>query len=53
MRIRIGDKDITVEGAQTYVLTYHLANVMNPFTDHAEFFYNVFKDDSVPKDASR
>ena len=24
------------------VLKYHLANVMNPFPDHAEFFYNVF-----------
>ena len=23
---------------------------MNPFPDHAEFFYNVFLGDSVPKD---
>jgi len=49
-QIRIGDPDVTVSGTQTYVVTYHLANVMNPFPDHAEFFYNVFRGDSVPKD---
>ncbi|HEU4331088.1 MAG TPA: DUF2207 domain-containing protein [Lapillicoccus sp.] len=50
-QIRIGNPDVTVSGTQTYVLTYHLANVMNPFPDHAEFFYNVFRGDSIPKDA--
>ena len=49
-QIRVGDPDVTVSGSQTYVLKYHLANVMNPFPDHAEFFYNVFLGDSVPKD---
>ena len=49
-QIRVGDPDVTVSGTQTYVLTYHLANVMNAFPDHAEFFYNVFLGDSVPKD---
>ena len=49
-QIRVGDPDVTVSGTQSYVLTYHLANVMNPFPDHAEFFYNVFLGDSVPKD---
>jgi hypothetical protein len=49
-QIRVGDPDITVSGTESYVLTYHLANVMNPFPDHAEFFYNVFLEDSVPKD---
>ena len=49
-RIRIGDADKTVDGTQQYVLTYHLAHVMNAFSDHVELFYNVFKDDSVPKD---
>ncbi|MEO8827548.1 DUF2207 domain-containing protein [Lapillicoccus sp.] len=49
-QVKIGDAKQTVDGTQTYVLTYHLANVMNPFTDHAEFFYNVFKSDSIPKD---
>jgi uncharacterized membrane protein YgcG len=49
-QIRVGDPDVTVSGSQTYVLTYRLANVMNAFPDHAEFFYNVFLGDSVPKD---
>ncbi|HEY6742535.1 MAG TPA: DUF2207 domain-containing protein [Lapillicoccus sp.] len=49
-QIRIGNPDVTVSGTQTYVLTYHLANVMNPFTDRAEFFYNVFREDAIPKD---
>ena len=49
-QIRIGDPDITVSGSETYVVKYHLANVMNPFPDHAEFYYNVFLDDAIPKD---
>lgn len=49
-QIRIGDPNVTVSGTQSYVVKYHLANVMNPFPDHAEFFYNVFLQDSVPKD---
>ena len=49
-QIRIGDPDVTVSGSETYVLTYHLANVMNPFPDHAEFYYNVFLGDAIPKD---
>ncbi|HWI34152.1 MAG TPA: DUF2207 domain-containing protein, partial [Lapillicoccus sp.] len=49
-QIRIGDPNVTVSGTQSYVVKYHLANVMNPFPDHAEFFYNVFLGDSVPKD---
>jgi uncharacterized membrane protein YgcG len=51
-QIRIGDPNRFVEGSgQTYVLKYHLANVMNPFPDHAEFFYNVFTADAIPKDS--
>ncbi len=49
-QIKIGDAQKTVNGPQTYVITYRLANVMNPFPDHAEFFGNIFKDDAVPKD---
>ena len=49
-QIKIGDANQTVSGTQAYVLTYHLANIMNPFTDHAEFYYNIFKGDSIPKD---
>ncbi|MEO3938382.1 DUF2207 domain-containing protein [Dermatophilaceae bacterium Soc4.6] len=57
-RIRIGDPDTLVDGPQTYVIGYHLANVMNAFGDtgsgaHVELFYNVFKDDPVPKDRLR
>ena len=49
-QIKIGDANRTVDGPQTYVISYHLSHVMNPFTDHAEFFENIFKDDTVPKD---
>ena len=49
-QIRIGDANRTISGPQTYVITYHLANIMNPFPDHAEFFFNVFTADPVPKD---
>ncbi len=51
--IRIGSAKTTVSGTQTYVVRYHLANVLNPFTDSqtAEFYYNVFKDDQIPKNA--
>jgi len=49
-QIKIGDAKKTVNSPQTYVITYHLANVMNPFPDHAEFFGNIFTDDAVPKD---
>ena len=52
-QIRIGDPNVTVSGTQSYVVKYHLANVMNPFPDHAEFAYNVFLGDSVPKDKVR
>ena len=51
--IRIGSPSVAVSGTQTYIVRYHLANVLNPFTDTqtAEFYYNVIKDDTVPKDA--
>ena len=50
--IKIGSAKVDVSGTQTYVLNYHLANVMNPFTDTqtAEFYYNVFTSDSIAKD---
>lgn len=49
-RIQIGDADKKVSGTQTYVIKYHLSHVMNAVDGNAEFFYNVFKDDAVPKD---
>ena len=61
--IRIGDAKTYVDGyAQTYVLNYHLANIVNPIdaggrlaaasngAATAELFYNVFKSDPIPKD---
>ena len=50
--IRVGSPSVTVSGTQTYIVRYHLANVLNPFTDSqtAEFYYNVINDDTVPKD---
>ena len=49
--LRVGDPNRTVSGTQTYVLNYRLAKVANAFPDTqtAEFYYNVFKDDQVPK----
>ncbi len=50
--IKIGSAKVEVSGTQSYVLKYHLANVMNPFTDTqtAEFYYNIFTSDSIAKD---
>jgi hypothetical protein len=39
-RIRVGDPDRTVRGTQRYLLSYHLDNVVNGFSDHAEFYWN-------------
>ena len=49
--IKIGSANRTVSGTQTYVVKYHLANVVNPFTDTqtAEFYYNVFSGDAIAK----
>ncbi len=49
--IKIGSAKETVRGTQTYIVTYHLANVVNPFTDSqtAEFYYNVFSGDAIAK----
>ncbi len=49
--IRIGNPNRTVRASETYVLRYHLAHVANPIADQAtaELYYNVFKDDQVPK----
>jgi len=40
-RIRVGDPDRTVSGTQTYVVRYTLADYMNGFDDHAEFYFNL------------
>ena len=40
-RIRVGRPDETVSGTQSYVVSYTLANYVNGFADHAEFYFNL------------
>ncbi|MFN8083369.1 MAG: DUF2207 domain-containing protein [Dermatophilaceae bacterium] len=50
--IYVGKANKTTSGTQTYVLKYHLANVLNAFADHNELYYNVFgTNDRIPKDS--
>ena len=41
LRIKIGDPDRTVTGAQTYVIAYLVKGALNGFSDHDELFWNV------------
>jgi hypothetical protein len=40
-RIRVGDPNETVSGTHSYIVKYRLANYVNGFEDHAEFYYNL------------
>jgi uncharacterized membrane protein YgcG len=40
-RIRVGRADETVSGRHSYVVQYTLANYVNGFDDHAEFYFNL------------
>lgn len=40
-RVRIGDPDRTVSGAQTYRITYRVRGALNPFPDQDELYWNV------------
>jgi hypothetical protein len=40
-RIRVGRADETVTGTHSYVVRYTLANYVNGFDDHAEFYFNL------------
>ena len=40
-RIRVGRADETVSGTHNYVVRYTLANYVNGFEDHAEFYFNL------------
>jgi hypothetical protein len=42
--VRIGDPDKFVSGAQTYVITYAVANMVLFFDDHDELYWNVTGD---------
>lgn len=41
LRIRIGDPDKTVEGAQQYVIAYEVDNIMAFYKDHAQLNWNL------------
>lgn len=53
-RIRVGDPDRTVSGTQTYVVRYTLADYLNGFDDHAEFYFNLVdpSNDNIYEDVS-
>lgn len=40
--IRIGDPNQTVNGVQTYRISYRVKRVLNGFSDHDELYWNVF-----------
>jgi uncharacterized membrane protein len=41
IHIKIGDPDVLVSGVKTYVIRYTVTNVIRPFEDHDEFYWNV------------
>jgi uncharacterized membrane protein YgcG len=43
-RIKIGDPNRIVSGAQTYVVRYRLDGILNGFDDHDELYWNVVGD---------
>lgn len=43
--LKIGDADKTVEGAQTYIISYQITGVLNYFSDHDELYWNVTGND--------
>ncbi len=40
VRIKIGDPNVTITGAQTYVIAYTVRGALNGFADHDELFWN-------------
>ena len=50
-RIRIGDRNDTITGVHTYVITYRLRGTLNAFDDHDELYWNIIGDQwNVPID---
>jgi uncharacterized membrane protein len=43
--IRVGDPGKTVQGRQTYVLSYDVGGVVNSFSDHQELYWNAIGDE--------
>lgn len=45
LTLKIGDPDQTVTGAQKYIINYEVERVINSFSDHDEFYWNVTGND--------
>jgi hypothetical protein len=43
--VKIGDKDHTLNGVHTYVLTYTVKGAINAFSDHEELYWNAVGDE--------
>lgn len=43
-QIKIGSKDIYVEGGQQYIIHYRMLNAINFFKDHSELYLNIIGD---------
>ena len=43
--LKIGDADKTIDGAQTYIISYQVTGVLNYFSDHDELYWNVTGND--------
>jgi len=43
--VRVGDPDSTIDGPQTYVITYRVVGAMNAFDDHDELYWNAIGPD--------
>lgn len=41
LRVRIGDADVFVTGAQQYRISYRITGALNAFDDHDELFWNI------------
>ncbi|MHB9091653.1 MAG: DUF2207 domain-containing protein, partial [Chloroflexota bacterium] len=41
LRVKIGDANVTVSGAQTYRIAYTVRDALNGFADHDELYWNV------------
>ena len=52
-KIRVGDPNVTITGQHTYVIRYHLAGLINGFSDHDELNFNLTGNEwTVPIDSA-
>ncbi|MEJ0021290.1 MAG: DUF2207 domain-containing protein [Candidatus Doudnabacteria bacterium] len=45
MEIKIGDPNVTIAGAHTYIITYDVKRAINFFSDHDELYWNTLGTD--------